>query len=621
MCKIIVKTALMALMFPSVVSREEIDKIVSFQPRNNVDSDLNIALDLDAMKYLMSEFTDESFRQAYEVYSKGGYAAPTAQVQLHSSLHFHLDRGAILSAVSKQGHQVKATATQKYIKGETTLQLRYEPGVKCHVGGLAQPEEEGCFDAPGHLTVDGHSDTLYFVESTSFSIRTLRDFSIDSEVNFRPNGDAKLDYYDEFALFEEYYGSPHYADKMIRAAFDKEAHEFTHQVFDFSKSGHKERARFIEKAAAYVSTGMYVMRELNDAHVHCKNDCTTTDCVNHSLHSLDAAVALYTGALQDENGRGSSSNLLFGLANEMCRHFRTCGESGHATFGTAKTNLEIFDEFQVMQTHLTNGQCWAAGQAKDHIIRLMYVPLFQGMIYSAFQKKTGATDYLEEEGAVFAVATLPRFADCSLFKAKHLNHNFAPGDTPNDDFETILSTLQDHYECLDLMCEEIGGIWDYEKGQYHEHAPPCPHTPAASSGSTSSHSTDSQSSGSSHNNNGDESSKSDSSQTSEVEGTVTTLVDNSEPPVQTIVVGVLVAVFVLTALLVVVSRCVRSQHERVQEEHGRRVLAAGLMEAKYEEEFPSSSSRPIFVSPPRDTADTDTVNSTEDLHDISDQIV
>jgi len=591
------------------------EKIVTYQTHHNVDNDLNLANDLEATKYLLSEYTDESFQQAYEVYSKGGYASPSVTVKLQTPLRFHLDEGTVLSATSLKGDMVQAQTVQRHELGETQLELHYDVGVKCHVGGLVEPEDDDCFQYTGHLHVPGHDSTLYYVESTNFNHRTLQELSANAYEAFRPNGKHDAPYYDEFAMFDDYYGSPHYADQMIRAALDGKSHEFDHQIFDFtvaaSKDHHKGRAYFVEKAAAYLSVGMYVIRELNNALVHCENntcgaDSSSSDCPNnHALHSLDAAVALYTGAPQEDDGGATSSNFLFGLADEMCKLFRTCGDSGDSTSGTAKVNIDIFTEFDRLQQHLIDGKCWSAGKAKQHVVRLLYVPLFQGLIYSAFRKQTEAENYLEEEGVVFAAATMPRLADCSDHKAKLLHKNFIPGDVQgDDDFKAILSIVQDHYECLDLTCEEIGGIWHAEMQRYHEQAPPCTHTTSSSN---------SDSTGSSATSDNDESATTDAD-TAVDQAIISSDVD---PRLVWIFVGVALSLIITAIFLHRTFTCHLRRSEKNPPNDGLVITNT----PPYSEESKVTLSSCSSTSSPSDAGETDAVSATGELDDISDQIV
>lgn len=614
---------ILALLLCTTTAKQPHGMVLTYQPQNDIDANLNLAHDLENIKHLLSMYTDESFHQASEIYSKGGYAAPSVKVKLHTGLHRSLKLGTVLSAPSESGQDVQATTVQHYNSGETHLELRYASDVTCHVGGLPQPEDQGCLRSTGHLRMDGGEEqsdtTFYYIDRSHFNDRTLQALSANSHISFRPHPDAP--YYDEFAMFDDYYGTPHYADHMIHGALNGKSHEFRHQVFDFTASHqHKGRAFFIEKAAAYLSVGMYAMRDLNEAVMHCQNDCTSasaSSCTNHhSLHSLDAAVALYTGALAASSE--TTGNFLFGLANDMCQHFRTCGATGDSTWGTAKVNLDVFTEFDRLQQHLMEGKCWAAGKAKEHIVRLLYVPLFQGLIHAVFRKKKNADGYHPEEGMVFAAATLPRLANCSLSKAKQLHHDFLLGkdEAGHEDFETILKTLQDHYECLDLTCEEIGGIWDADKQRYHEHAPPCSRT-ASSVGSSGADTGDSETQSA---NDGDNHPLSNATSPNYDPSAALVSSTDEEPPLNWIFVGI--ALTVILVVIVIKRTCLRRRMPPRQQQ----VQTDGLIcNQQYPQEFtiPSkSSSAPILAKgPPPDTTETDTVNSTEDLEDISGQLV
>ena len=83
---------------------------------------------------------------------------------------------------------------------------------------------------------------------------------------------------------------------------------------------------------------------------------------------------------------------------------------------------------------------------------MMYVPLWQGLLYSGYHK-------LRREGTVFAVATLPLLEHCSQKWGKHILIYFLPDSKQTIHFPYMKKIMERYYDCIDLDCKSMGGIW------------------------------------------------------------------------------------------------------------------------------------------------------------------
>jgi hypothetical protein len=194
---------------------------------------------------------------------------------------------------------------------------------------------------------------------------------------------------------------------------------------------------------------------------------------SHAVRFWDESVAFYTGSLQGTDGSGNG-NLLYDLADKQCRQFGTCGETGTATEGTAKVNVDVFDEFDFGKNTLSRGFCSQPAEAKDRIVAMMKIPLVQGFLHFAYILEKGASDTEAAAGASFATAVLPLVHACSEADASIISGNLGKvGDSKPTNFDVIKIVLEINYECLGITCEDVGGLVNANGDGYLEGAEPC----------------------------------------------------------------------------------------------------------------------------------------------------
>merc|ERR1712048_1397714 len=77
------------------------------------------------------------------------------------------------------------------------------------------------------------------------------------------------------------------------------------------------------------------------------------------------------------------------------------------------------------------------------------------------------------EGAVFAAAIVPRVAYCSPADGQTIMDNMKIGASSTS-FAAVKTAFENTYACMNITCEEVGGIWVSAQGNYYEGAEPCP---------------------------------------------------------------------------------------------------------------------------------------------------
>ena len=186
---------------------------------------------------------------------------------------------------------------------------------------------------------------------------------------------------------------------------------------------------------------------------------------------MDGAVALYTGSVFEETGKG---NLMYGLAEDMCEEFRTCGQEGVDSKGTAKINLEIFREFNEMQKNLDSSHCVEARLNKRNITKLMSIPLLQAALLAAYIDQNTNTLKSRSDRIVFTTTILSMVYECDSVASVPIIEQTNPNEAiPDDGFDLTKTMLEAKYGCMDVSCQDIGGIWDSNEGDYMKGAESC----------------------------------------------------------------------------------------------------------------------------------------------------
>lgn len=426
------------------------ETIVDYEPKNPVHDIMNIALDLSAMGRAAEGKSD--FDAAFRIYNEGGHSESVAKLELRGKLKYFLDKGTIVTGESMSSKTVTGVVLNDYVIGDNMVEIMYNQDEPCFIGGLDKPEDRGCFVAQGEITVTGQSEPFayfYNVFSDNVNYRTIEKLSKESEKEFSVDGEIDKVMFPDYSKFVDYFGSTTYADDIMIAVFRGNKHKFEKHTYDFSKWSDEDRAWFIERGPDYMNIAMHIMGQFEQARIDCVDGCSGEDCNAASIKNLDTAVAFYTGSLYEDKDEG---NMLYGLADQMCKLFKTCGWERDSIEGTSYVNLINFVEFKNAQEHFSNGQCSVADTSLRVVEKMLFHPLWQGLLYSAYHK-------LRKEGTVFATAVLPVLAHCSPGYVEHIFGYFLPDSKETIHFPYMKKIMEDHYHCIHLDCQTMGGLW------------------------------------------------------------------------------------------------------------------------------------------------------------------
>lgn len=275
--------------------------------------------------------------------------------------------------------------------------------------------------------------------SKSTAQRTLKGFSTSAAEKMKNEG--------YFQLFQRYWNDPKYADSFVSQALDNTG--------PFKGKPDIFRAECANKGSQYQNVWMYVIHEMEDAIDDCKSGTPTNN--DKGVEAWDEAWAFYAGSLAGP-GNGDQGVLQFSLAQKRCANFGTC-TSG--TKSIANVNSRALSLFNSGQTQLKEAKCDAAVKTKNEIVKLMTVPLIQGVIRYVYQAKNAKGDKAKEhaEGWAFAAAILPLVANCDRGVAQTLRKNFAPDVKPMSDGTTsVVNKLTSVYKCLGFTCADVGKL-------------------------------------------------------------------------------------------------------------------------------------------------------------------
>ena len=434
------------------------ETIVDYTPENPVHDIMNIAYDLQAIGDVLEDTHKPDFDGAFRIYQQGGHSESVAKLELTAGLNFFLDKGAIVTGTSIEGKKVTGTALKDYKIGDKNIEIFYNQDHPCSVGGLKDPKLEGCFKDQGELTIVGQTEPIvyfYNEREDNYNLRTLQMLSKEAEQEFKVDGVIEQGFFNEFAKFEDYYGSATYADDIMTAVFRGTKHEFDKHTFDFSGWNNEDRIWFAERGPDFMNIAMHVVGQLEQAKNTCTEGCAG-DCNAEALEHLDRAVAFYTGALYEDRHEG---NMLYGLADQMCKLFKTCGWRSDNLEGTSHVNLLSFAKFKDAQAKMKEGKCEEADVDMRVVAKMVFVPLWQGLLYASYHK-------LRKEGTVFAVATLPILAHCSPGYVEKIYGYFLPDSDKAIHFPYMKKIMEDHYHCIMLDCQTVGGLWNNGKQEY-----------------------------------------------------------------------------------------------------------------------------------------------------------
>lgn len=429
--------------------------------------------------------TSESFANAKDIYINGAHSRSLATITLGSALSGPVKADTPVTGKSTLGKEVKGVIYEDYPAGTSVIQIQYEVNtiqstwVGCRVGANPEPFTDGCLAESGEIIADGQTfNYTYDVLSNNDNGRTLQGFSLQAEERMYRCENCP---YSTFEKFYKYYGVFDYANQWIMAAFDGKSTTFANGNADFSLYSEVGRAEAIKKGSAYMSVWMYVIREFEDALDDCKTDCTTANCNDEPVHAWDEGVAFYTGSLEGTDGSGDGV-MPHSLADKRCQNFKTCGDLANEVSGLSHVNIQILAQFVDGKRKLLAGQCEAARENKNRIEKLMAIPLIQGAIRYAYVTDLGndPTEKPEAEGATFAAAVLPLVHACDDAAADTIYKSLKVGQSGSANFVAVKNAFESVYSCLNVRCEDVGGLYDAATGGYLKYAEPCSTTTSSS---------------------------------------------------------------------------------------------------------------------------------------------
>lgn len=436
---------------------------------------------------MQSLLYEQNLTAAALVYNNGAHSKSYAHITLEESTG-KINKNTAFVGTTISGKPIVLYAYSDYDAGETVIKLRYatsdvqEEYSFCQVGANTEPVIHGCLTAFGTVKLDGiNSKPLaysYDPLKDNKNGRTLAGFSTGAEEKM-----AKCEAcpYVDYAKYLSYYGEYDYGHQFISAAFEQRETTMNNGNVDFSAYSEPALRKAIEVATQNMNVWMYVIREFEDALDDCNKGCASDQCNADKVNAWDEGIAFYAGSLEGDDGSGQGV-LTYALADELCVDFKTCGESGDSMEGTSFVNLEIFRLSGPAMKLLLAEQCEETRYYVEEIVGLMTVPLVQGLLRAAYHSSTETSttetsetiDMAKGEAAAFAATVVPILHNCSAEDAAFVQQQLEYQNNGEDrDYVAIKQTLERHYQCMGITCEQVGGLWDDSTDGYREGADAC----------------------------------------------------------------------------------------------------------------------------------------------------
>ncbi len=223
----------------------------------------------------------------------------------------------------------------------------------------------------------------------------------------------------------------------------------------------------------------------------CEKECyqseSTTCESSDAVHAWDAAVAYYMGTHRPDDI--NTGMMMFHATERRCRTFRTCGEQGNQTSGAAYVNQLVFKNFIIGQRKIIRGDCNGARNAKEIIVNRMSIPLVQGAIQHAYSAASSVAydEKSSAEASAFTFSILPIVHECNEEDALLIHRELNAKKDSTIDFQAVKSAFERNYQCMNIQCDDVGGIYDHLLDNYKFGAEPCKAS-APTSEPTTSHS-------------------------------------------------------------------------------------------------------------------------------------
>lgn len=337
------------------------------------------------------------------------------------------------------------------------------------------------FAVSGELNVGGRQfPYTYDIRRDNNNILTMQGLSKNAAVDMLGVVD--------FQSFLDYYADPDYADKWFVAAASGNTTAFSGRRGnqDFSlrfRAPGRGRANALFLGTVVLHVWMAIVRELDYAVRSCGVPCsesTNKFCADNAIGHLDAAAALYAGSLQGPSHSSEGGVMVYALANLLASQMRTAKWAGNEVRGPAYVNLELFWRMGEMQTALSKQDCTRANREKNEMIKIMKVPLAQGILRNSWVRvfETAATEAVrntaEARAATYAAALLPLLHACDATAAQTVHeYTRVGGDIDEIGYDELRQVLEKQYSCLGITCAQVGGVWSNRRSSYEAGGEPC----------------------------------------------------------------------------------------------------------------------------------------------------
>eukprot|EP00571_Detonula_confervacea_P007250 CAMPEP_0172330940 /NCGR_PEP_ID=MMETSP1058-20130122/61665_1 /TAXON_ID=83371 /ORGANISM="Detonula confervacea, Strain CCMP 353" /LENGTH=539 /DNA_ID=CAMNT_0013048177 /DNA_START=105 /DNA_END=1724 /DNA_ORIENTATION=- len=483
------------------------EMIAGYKPESQVTDHCAIDLDQAAIERQLGLSTNESFLNAAQIYNNGGNSKSYAQVTLTEGLASNINKGDVISGKNADGNEISGKSYDDYESATKNIKVLYETTdvqasyVECQVGSLKETNVKGCFTADGDLTIGGTQHAYTYTPATdNKNDRTIAGFSTGAAAKML-NGCPGCPYTD-FKYFNDYYGTPTYADEWVSAALEGRSTTFPRNGnANFAQYGFDGRTQAVKKGTAYLNIFMYVIREFEDAlddygrtqavkkgtaylnifmyvireFEDALDDCKETFMQDNynSVNAWDEGVCFYTGSIEGADGVTEDGKLLHQLADKRCTDYKTCGPEGIDQAGKAKVNYDMFDMLALGKEQVMSGNCPGARNTVKKITSKMYIPMIQGAMRYAYKVEMlqgGETE--KAEGATFAAAVLPRVNAESSSAASTIYNNLSVG-AGSTDFKQVKAAFESVYPALGITCADVGGLWNEGEKAYYPGMEPC----------------------------------------------------------------------------------------------------------------------------------------------------
>ena len=198
--------------------------------------------------------------------------------------------------------------------------------------------------------------------------------------------------------------------------------------------------------------------------------CDSNDA-NAAAAAWDTAAAYFTGKVTNDD----SGHLIYALGDKRCKNFKTCSGFDKIS-GTAQINEDVMAYFEQGQLFLSQNKCDDAREAKDEIKKKMIAALVQGALrylYRSYELKAGENEKIDAEAANFVAAIIPVVSACNEEDAETIQTYGEVGYKGEVDYVAVKKAFENNYDCMNIDCSDIGGLWDEEVGGYFPLAGPC----------------------------------------------------------------------------------------------------------------------------------------------------